>query len=200
MTEDQIFGSPGAPAARYDGWSTRSVHIPMRDGVRLAADIVLPNSTDGQQVRSSEYTAIPAERPVLTVLAQVFYCDDDGDCSDGEFCNGVETCNLGTNRCEPGTPVDCDDQVWCTGDSCNEASDQCEYTLCWMGVDAVGSRYLEITPPGNLSSVAIRVYSASLSCPVIARESKKPVPCPSPATLEVPNLPTNCCCILPIAL
>jgi predicted acyl esterase len=42
MKERQIFGSPGTPAARYDGWSTRSVHVPMRDGVKLAADILLP--------------------------------------------------------------------------------------------------------------------------------------------------------------
>jgi len=42
MSEHQIFGSPGAPAARYQGWSTRSLHIPMRDGVKLAADILLP--------------------------------------------------------------------------------------------------------------------------------------------------------------
>jgi putative CocE/NonD family hydrolase len=42
MKEQQIFGSPGAPAVRYDGWSTRSLHIPMRDGVELAADIILP--------------------------------------------------------------------------------------------------------------------------------------------------------------
>jgi putative CocE/NonD family hydrolase len=42
MKEPQVFGSPGAPAARCDGWSTRSLHIPMRDGVKLAADILLP--------------------------------------------------------------------------------------------------------------------------------------------------------------
>ncbi len=42
MKRQQIFGSPGAPAARYHGWSKRSLHIPMRDGVKLAADILLP--------------------------------------------------------------------------------------------------------------------------------------------------------------
>jgi len=40
--ERQVFGSPESPLARFEGWSTRSLHIPMRDGVKLAADILLP--------------------------------------------------------------------------------------------------------------------------------------------------------------
>jgi cysteine-rich repeat protein len=49
---------------------------------------------------------------------------DDGLCDDGQFCNGMETCDL-VNGCEPGVPVDCDDGVGCTDDSCDEANDQC---------------------------------------------------------------------------
>ncbi len=44
--ERQIFGSPGSPPARYRGWVTRSVHVPMRDGVQLAADILLPRNLE----------------------------------------------------------------------------------------------------------------------------------------------------------
>ena len=53
-------------------------------------------------------------------------CGDDSDCDDGEFCNGVETCDLGTNMCVPGdthfngmTTV-CD--LW---QSCDEVGDVC---------------------------------------------------------------------------
>ncbi|MDO8631071.1 MAG: IPTL-CTERM sorting domain-containing protein, partial [Phycisphaerales bacterium] len=54
-------------------------------------------------------------------------CDhtpNDGTCSDGQYCNGVEVCHplLG---CQAGPPVDCDDGIACTTDSCNEAKDLC---------------------------------------------------------------------------
>ena len=42
MTDEQIFGAPGRPAPRYRGWTTRAVHVAMRDGVKLAADVLLP--------------------------------------------------------------------------------------------------------------------------------------------------------------
>jgi cysteine-rich repeat protein len=45
-------------------------------------------------------------------------------CEDGEFCNGAETCD-GAGVCQPGLPVDCDDGVTCTVDSCDEANDTC---------------------------------------------------------------------------
>jgi hypothetical protein len=53
-------------------------------------------------------------------------CQGDGDCDDGLFCNGAETCNLGTGACEAGTAPDCGDGVGCTNDSCNEATDGCD--------------------------------------------------------------------------
>ncbi len=55
-------------------------------------------------------------------------CQSDNDCDDGAFCNGTETCNLGTGACEAGTAPDCSDGVACTLDSCNEASDACDNT------------------------------------------------------------------------
>jgi len=51
---------------------------------------------------------------------------DNGFCDNGLFCDGVETCNPVTD-CQPGTPVNCDDGVDCTQDSCNEASDTCDH-------------------------------------------------------------------------
>ena len=45
MTET-AFGSYAAPAPRYSGTSTSSVYIPMRDGVQLAVDVVLPKDLE----------------------------------------------------------------------------------------------------------------------------------------------------------
>src|SRR5262249_10102932 len=41
-------------------------------------------------------------------------------CSDGNACNGAETCQAGV--CQPGTPLNCDDANACTTDTCNTAS------------------------------------------------------------------------------
>ncbi len=51
-------------------------------------------------------------------------CVSNDDCNDGAYCNGTEICNAGT--CQAGTPVDCDDGVSCTDDSCNEGTDICD--------------------------------------------------------------------------
>ena len=40
-------------------------------------------------------------------------------CSDGDLCNGLESCWSGT--CEPGQALDCDDGSGCTNDSCDSA-------------------------------------------------------------------------------
>jgi len=39
-------------------------------------------------------------------------------CSDGDPCNGVETCNVGSG-CVAGTAPDCDDGDLCTQDDCD---------------------------------------------------------------------------------
>ena len=40
-------------------------------------------------------------------------------CSDGDACNGLETCNPATGLCQPGAAVDCNDLNPCTDDSCD---------------------------------------------------------------------------------
>lgn len=52
-------------------------------------------------------------------------CLDDSECDDGVFCNGAETCVAGS--CQPGAPVDCDDAIACTYETCDEASAACLY-------------------------------------------------------------------------
>jgi hypothetical protein len=102
-----------------------------------------------------------------TVEQSVFYappgsCTTDPQCDDGQFCNGAESCVAGA--CQAGTAVGCDDGVACTADACNEATDACDHGLCAMSVSASGSRYLSVTPPAGLPSVALRVSSAGLAC------------------------------------
>ncbi len=62
---------------------------------------------------------------VLNTLALVGTgCTGDGQCDDGIYCNGAETCVAGS--CQGGTAVDCNDGVGCTDDSCNEGTDSCD--------------------------------------------------------------------------
>ena len=54
-----------------------------------------------------------------------FSCSIDRDCYDSDRCNGDEQCEISTHTCQPGTPVDCDDQDPCTEDRCNAMDGVC---------------------------------------------------------------------------
>src|SRR5262245_37968860 len=59
-----------------------------------------------------------------TALAQQT-CSGDGECDDGLFCNGMETCVVDT--CQPGVAPDCSPlDSTCTNGVCNEAADACQ--------------------------------------------------------------------------
>ncbi len=51
-------------------------------------------------------------------------CLVDGDCDNGVFCDGTEICVAGS--CKAGSPIDCNDGVGCTTDSCNEGTNSCD--------------------------------------------------------------------------
>jgi hypothetical protein len=51
-------------------------------------------------------------------------CTVDGDCDDGLFCSGIESCVDGF--CQQGPAVDCDDGVACTLDTCDEVGETCD--------------------------------------------------------------------------
>ena len=53
-------------------------------------------------------------------------CANSAACNDGNDCNGVEVCTAGI--CAPGTPVNCDDGVACTTDTCNPVGGACGHT------------------------------------------------------------------------
>ncbi len=51
----------------------------------------------------------------------------DDNCTNGLFCDGVETCDL-TLDCVAGDPPDCNDQNACTDDFCDQQVDDCTHT------------------------------------------------------------------------
>lgn len=71
------------------------------------------------------------------------YTPNDALCSDGQFCNGSETCSA-TLGCQGGADP-CVDGVPCTVDSCTESTDTCVYTtndaLCDDGSYCNGSEF-----------------------------------------------------------
>ena len=50
----------------------------------------------------------------------MYTADNANSCSDGNVCNGTESCSAGT--CVPGTALTCNDNKPCTDDSCNPAT------------------------------------------------------------------------------
>ena len=53
------------------------------------------------------------------------YCSSDQDCSDGLYCNGLESCDGGV--CQEGEPFVCDDGVFCNGqEECVEVGEQAD--------------------------------------------------------------------------
>jgi hypothetical protein len=52
-------------------------------------------------------------------------CQNNDECDDELYCNGVETCDA-FGVCQAGAAVNCDDDVECTVDSCNEAAESCD--------------------------------------------------------------------------
>jgi hypothetical protein len=79
--------------------------------------------------------ACPANHTCDAAMGCVPECDDDGDCDDGLFCNGTETC--ASNGCVAGTAPSCSDGISCTVDLCDEAGDRCLWVdddlLCSAG-------------------------------------------------------------------
>ncbi len=96
---------------------------------------------DGAEVCNPSAGCVDASDP----CAPPSFCDENSDacvecltdahCSDGLFCNGAEVCVSGL--CQPGMAPNCDDNIACTIDMCNEFIDQCthgpEHTLCSDG-------------------------------------------------------------------
>ncbi|MFZ5893929.1 MAG: hypothetical protein ACOY0T_22900 [Myxococcota bacterium] len=83
----------------------------------------------------------------IEVRAFASSCTGNAQCNDGLYCNGVESCVNGS--CTAGTPVVCNDNVSCTVDTCNEATDSCSFqandALCSDGQACNGSETCNAT-------------------------------------------------------
>lgn len=89
---------------------------------------------DGVCLRSSTGVADPRDSDCANA------CPWPPDCSDGDACNGLETA-LPDGTCVPGTPLDCDDGLPCTDDTCAPA------TGCARTFNALGCSCTVGTPP-----------------------------------------------------
>ncbi|MFN2427352.1 MAG: hypothetical protein ABR587_13000, partial [Candidatus Binatia bacterium] len=95
---------------------------------------------DGNEICSPTLGCIPGTAPACddNIPCTVDVCNEATDsctrtpnnalCSNGLFCDGVETCSP-TQGCRPGTPPNCNDNIACTADSCNEAKDACDHIV-----------------------------------------------------------------------
>ncbi|MEE9295051.1 MAG: FG-GAP repeat protein [Phycisphaerae bacterium] len=68
-------------------------------------------------------------------------------CNDGRYCNGVETCHAAAG-CLSGTPVNCNDDIACTADACDEFHDRCDNVpfdaACDDGVFCNGAEFCDV--------------------------------------------------------
>jgi hypothetical protein len=73
---------------------------------------------------------------------------DATPCSDGLFCNGLETCRAGV--CTDGVPPDCDDTSSCTEDACDEELGRCIHEgladCCASDADCAGTDTCSTNP------------------------------------------------------
>jgi hypothetical protein len=60
--------------------------------------------------------------PALNGCVPSAPCNNNVECDDGNDCNGIETCNV---VCQAGMPVNCNDGVPCTIDSCDPNGGTC---------------------------------------------------------------------------
>ncbi len=86
-------------------------------------------SVDEDQIANTERSHTTEQIGYAVFATAMVYpaqagCATDAECDDGAFCNGAESCVAGA--CQAGSPVNCDDGVGCTDDSCNETTDSCD--------------------------------------------------------------------------
>src|SRR5205085_5840352 len=93
------------------------------------------------------------------------HATNDGKCNDGQFCNGLETCSASLG-CQAGTAPNCNDNVTCTQDTCNEANDQCVHTpsngSCSDGQFCTGDEICD--PVNGCQTGTPRTCNAGIEC------------------------------------
>ena len=92
------------------------------------------------------------------------YVPSNQACSDGLYCNGVETCVVGVG-CQAGSPIVCNDNLSCTADSCNEITDSCNFApndiVCDDGFACNGVETCSVAGPVGTGCIA----GTAVQCP-----------------------------------
>ncbi len=120
-------------------------------------------------------------------------------CSDANVCNGAETCN-GAAACLPGAPLDCDDSMACTQDTCHpvtgcsstsgpatvcmlagkrsislgDRSPDAKDKLSWKWVKGEETLYTDFGNPQSTDSYTLCIYDEAAGVPALKAELTVP--------------------------
>jgi Cys-rich repeat protein len=91
------------------------VRVAILDATALASGVLsFQSAATGSAIYNTSICGVgdipTAQVAFGSVTVTLVECISDGDCGDGQFCNGTEICNLTTHTCEPGISPSCDDQ------------------------------------------------------------------------------------------
>ncbi|MFX1286455.1 MAG: PKD domain-containing protein [Promethearchaeota archaeon] len=167
---DPYEGQPCDDGDPYTIGDTCSAGVCIGESVQCVSD---SDCDDGQYCNGAEVCAAGMCEPGSPVdcndgiSCTVDQCDemtdscenqpDDTRCDNGQFCDGIETCDILTD-CQPGLAPSTDDGVGCTIDSCDETTDTIIHTaddnLCDNGLYCDGIETCDVvldcqmgTPP-----------------------------------------------------
>jgi len=121
------------------------------------------------QIPCTRDTCDPASGCIHSPIADC--CTSNGQCTDGNVCNGVESCNLSTHTCVPGAPppLACGNGCADTGEQCGEPSlaacpsgQTCQGCTC-TGGDCAGVALgcPSAVPPDNVLDIDITINAGA---------------------------------------
>lgn len=113
------------------------------DGIACTVDTC--DDATGACTHAPDNQACPAGQFCIASqggCVQAQACASGAECQDGDLCNGVEVCGAG-GFCQPGQPVSCNDNIFCTVDSCAPATGACSHaannSICSDGFTCNGA-------------------------------------------------------------
>jgi len=124
---DDLSGSHLGPCTDALGVAPNWARVATLDASAMASGVLtFQSAATGSAVYNTSLCGVgdipDAQVAFGSVTVTLVDCLFDTDCDNGQYCDGSETCNLGTHTCQPGTSPTCDDQIDCTDDSCDPAA------------------------------------------------------------------------------